>query len=188
MSTLVTFDRFYGDNAVLGMPLTSPDAGNPAFDPTGCILLATVKRLPSDTDAQALVQKISLIGGITPRQDGSNWFADLALVPADWANLTASVSYFVDVRAQNQSTGEVREISRAKVRSSYPITRTATLSIPTYTTTPAALFAALGNKVAFPATSGSPGTVGQWALSADYLAFVVATNTWRRAPLTDWDP
>lgn len=42
------------------------------------------------------------------------------------------------------------------------------------------------NYSAVPASSSAAGTAGQIAIDGDYVYFATATNTWRRAPLSDW--
>lgn len=37
-----------------------------------------------------------------------------------------------------------------------------------------------------PASSSAAGTAGQIAYDADYFYVCVATNTWRRTPISDW--
>lgn len=40
--------------------------------------------------------------------------------------------------------------------------------------------------VAAPATSSATGTAGQIAYDADYFYVCVATNSWKRVPISDW--
>jgi hypothetical protein len=42
-------------------------------------------------------------------------------------------------------------------------------------------------RVAVPETSSSTGTLGQYAVDGDYLYLCVATDTWRRVALNDWE-
>lgn len=41
-------------------------------------------------------------------------------------------------------------------------------------------------QVSVPASSTAAGTVNQWAVDDSYLYLCVATNTWRRLPISDW--
>lgn len=43
-----------------------------------------------------------------------------------------------------------------------------------------------GQKVAVPASAGATGTVGQWAVDANYLYLCHATDTWKRVAITTW--
>ena len=179
--------RFYGDNVRFLLFLTSPDDGS-VFNPTGYQLIFTLKANPSDPDSAALVQKFSIIGGITVISASAGEIA-VDLVPADWTLLTPGRNYFFDVRAQNISTGFLYTVFYGDFSPRWNVTRTFTLSIPTYTTTPAALFAWAGNYVppAGPRSSSSyAGTTGQWSYDSNFLYFCVATNTWRATPLSDY--
>jgi hypothetical protein len=40
--------------------------------------------------------------------------------------------------------------------------------------------------VAAPSSSGAAGTAGQIAYDADYFYVCVATNSWKRVPISDW--
>lgn len=181
------FIRFKGDNVRFLLYLTQPDTGA-VFDPTGYQLIFTLKANPADADSAAIVQKYSIIGGITVISATDGEIA-VDLVPADWTSLTPGRNYFYDVRAQRVSDGFLYTVFFGDFAPRWNVTRTFTLSIPTYTTTPAALFAWAANYVppAGPrSSSGYAGTTGQWSYDTNFLYFCVATNTWRAAALSDY--
>lgn len=143
--------RYRGDGPV-SIPLTDPDTGA-AFDPTGHTLIFTLKALQTDPDVEALVQKISAVGGITVANPSV-----VTLVPVDFAELEPEVTYEFDIQAQSAVTGIIRTVARGTLRFAYDITREAELSIPTTTTNPDAgyTWAGLPDKPAtFPATPGA---------------------------------
>ncbi len=176
-TTFLEFVRYRGDGPI-SIPLTSPDTGAD-FTPTGCVLLFTLKADESDDDADALVQKISSVGGITLANPSV-----VTLVPDDFASLVAGVTYEFDIQAQLvASPNTIRTVARGTIKFAYDITQEATLSITTYTTSPSAF---LNYVATVPASSSATGTTNQYAFDSDYFYLCVATDTWRRWPLSDW--
>lgn len=129
----LNFIRFWGDNAVLTAALVHPDTGN-TFDPTGHSLLFTVKRSLGQTDAEALIQKLSTVGGIA----ASPGSAAVSLVPADWALLRADLVYYYSIKAINVTTGAGLTVARGRLSGQAVAGRGSSLSIPTTIITPAA--------------------------------------------------
>lgn len=162
--------RYIGDTAVLMLSLTHPDTAA-SFNPTGHTLIFTLKRDAEQDDEDALIQKISTVGGIV----GSSGSAAVTLVPDDWASLKAGKSYVADVQAQNNSTGAILTVWSGTLIAKPDVTKQATLSIPTYTTNPSSLL----NKVdTFPASPTAAGTAQQYAIDDEgSLAICVLTGT-----------
>jgi len=125
--------RYHGDTAHLSLPLKHPDTGAP-FDGAGCILISTIKAKATDADTDALVQKISTVGGISV----AGTTADIELVPDDWIPLTVGTTYEGDVQAQSIATGDVLTVNRFRLQGSQDVTRSTTLAIETHTTNPPA--------------------------------------------------
>jgi hypothetical protein len=48
------------------------------------------------------------------------------------------------------------------------------------------LLTSLTRQVAAPTTTGSTGTVGQFAFDTNFIYICVATNSWRRAAVSNW--
>lgn len=169
--------RYFNDGPVF-VPLIDPNTGA-AYTPNALTtyLISTLKASEEDEDDEALVQKDSRIGGITVANP-----SQLTLVGLDFDSLARGVTYVFDIKAVPLAGGVPVTVASGTIRFAYDITRGVDPSIPIYTTTPSALL----NKVDVPATSASTGTVGQYALDGDYLYFVVAADTWRRAALMDW--
>jgi hypothetical protein len=161
------FYRYRGDTSSLAITLTNPDTGTP-FNPTGNVLIFTLKKSAFDADADAVVQKISTVGGITiiaPTADDEQIAVEL--VPADYSALTSRFIYQLDVQAQNVSTGAIRTVARGTFAAEIDVTRETTLSIPTTTTNPEAGYAwdnIAGRPEAFlvdPGTAGGVATLGE---------------------------
>lgn len=123
-TTYLELTRYRGDGPIT-IPLTHPDTGNP-FDPAGNTLIFTLKALQTDLDPAALVQKTSLVGGITLTNPSI-----LSLVPADYAKLKPVITYEFDVQGQNDTTGVPLTVARGSIRFAYDITIELTTSIPT---------------------------------------------------------
>ena len=130
--------RFHGNTARLLLDLAHPDTGT-AFNPAGYLLLFTVKRSPDLADAEALIQKISTVGGITAI--GASQIA-VDLVPADAAEVTTRVEYYFDVLAQHVGSGALLTVANGRLEFQAVVTREAELSVPTFTTQPGATSAA----------------------------------------------
>lgn len=130
---LSQFFRYLGDNSALALELTDPDTGN-AFDPTGSILIFTLKANAADPDSAALIQKISTVGGFTVT-DAPEGEVSLSLVPADFATLKSRKTYQIDVQAQNTISGFVKTVLRGTFLAEIDVTQATTITIPTYTTT-----------------------------------------------------
>ena len=146
--------RYRGDSAALSLALTDPDSGG-AFNPTGCVLIFTIKSAATDLDTAALVQKISSVGGITVANPSI-----VTLVPADHAALPARITYEWDVQAQNITSGAVRTVARGTLYFENDVTKDLTLSIDTIVVEPGsdyllseALLAARDEAVAAAATA-----------------------------------
>jgi hypothetical protein len=182
MATLPVTECYLSDNASLRVAVAHP-LTKVQFDCAGKRLISTFKRYPADADEDALIQKISDVGGITVYGVGD---VSVDLVPADSDALLVDSRYHWDIRSQDLVTGERLVVYRGIFIPRSLCTHDMLLSIPTYTTTPAALYTFLANRVDVPAASNSTGTAGQWAEDSDYHYRCVATNTWRRYPLNDW--
>lgn len=133
MST-ANLTRYRGDTCALHLTLTNPDDGLP-FDPTNQVLIFTVKKNATDPDADALIQKDSLVGGFTV-DDAAAGEITVELVPVDWALLRAKNEYVYDVQAQDGVTGAVRTVAYGDLMANPDVTKGLTISIPTYTTNP----------------------------------------------------
>ncbi|HSV73453.1 MAG TPA: hypothetical protein VLH79_06815 [Chthonomonadales bacterium] len=131
-STFLELVRYRGDGPI-SIPLTNPDDGTD-FTPTGCALIFTLKAAETDADLDALIQKVSTVGGITVANPSI-----VTLVPADFAALTAGVTYEFDIQAQlSASPNTIRTVARGTIKFAYDITEETTISIATTTTNPAA--------------------------------------------------
>ena len=121
-----------GDSKTLAIPLTVDGlATGAAFEPAaGDTLIFTVKASPEDTDAAALIQKVTG-AGIT--FSGST--ASAEIVYDDTATLDAQVAYF-DVQCQALADGAVTTCAIGRIQLVRDITRETTTSIPVYTTNP----------------------------------------------------
>ena len=128
--------RFAGDTLRLARWLVNPDTDAP-FNPTGQILLFTLKDDLSKPDDQALIQKLSTIGGFTVI-DAEAGSIELELVPADIAALVPGTKYECDIQAQDASTHAVKTVDRFSLQLTQDVTRLLVLSIPTTTTNPEA--------------------------------------------------
>ena len=117
--------RFAGDSLRLALLLVDPDTGAP-FDPTGQVLLFTLKDDPTADDTAAIVQKISTVGGFTVTAAAAG-AVDLQLVPADLAQLVVGVAYECDVQAQDAGTGAVKTVARFTLTLSQDVTRLTSL-------------------------------------------------------------
>lgn len=126
--------RYRGDTSLLRLVLRSPDTGS-IYDPTGSVLLFTLKANADDTDSSALIQKLSAVGGFTI-VDATAGRVDVELVPADVAILSPERTYEWDVQAQSTSTGAVKTVARGTYWQEKDVTRGTTLAIPTTTTNP----------------------------------------------------
>lgn len=133
MST-ATLTRYRGDTCALALSLINPDTDLP-FNPTNNVLIFTLKRNATDPDTDALVQKISTVGGITV-DDAAAGEITVELVPQDWVLLRANQEYVFDVQAQDGNTGAVRTVYSGTVLANPDVTKGMTLSITTYTTNP----------------------------------------------------
>jgi hypothetical protein len=112
-----------GDNETLDIPLAWKGA---PFEPAvGDILIFTVKSAPSDTDANALLQKLSGGGGIT----WAGRTATIAILHADTAALSPATAYY-DVQHQSGSTGAIKTLSQGRIELKRDITRETTTSVP----------------------------------------------------------
>lgn len=131
-----TETRYLGDNARILLSAKHPDTGA-VFDPTGCVLLFTVKRSVDDADADAFVQKLSTVGGITILDAAAGSVA-VDLVPSDWSELNYGQNYVYDLQAQVTATGAVYTLASGLLIPTAAVTNETTLSIPTSTTNPEA--------------------------------------------------
>jgi hypothetical protein len=129
-STFIELVRYRGDGPI-SIPLTSPDDGTD-FTPTGNALIFTLKADPADLDVDALVQKVSTVGGITVANPSV-----VTLVPADFTDLAPDITYHFDIQAQlAASPNTIRTVARGTIRFAYDVTQETTISIPTTTTNP----------------------------------------------------
>lgn len=176
--------RYRGDGATLALSLTQPDTGG-AFNPTGEILLFTIKEDADDLDADALVQKLSTIGGFTT-VDAAAGRVNVALVPADFAELTARKTYEFDVQAQNATTGAVRTVCRGTLYFADDVTKGVTLSIATTTTNPGVgyTWANIPDKPATFAATVSPSVVTTVAGGASVTLTMTEGARWLFAKVT----
>lgn len=127
--TWTKFKRTRGDTIALPLTLRSPDS-LAAFNPAGHVLIFTLKRSPDDTDANALVQKISTAGGFTTI-DSPAGKIEVELVPSDTANLDVETSFVFDVQAQSIATGKLKTIAVGYLTLEQEVTRGTTISIAT---------------------------------------------------------
>jgi hypothetical protein len=161
--------RYHGDNAALSIALTDPDTGS-SFTATGHTLQFTLKRDPSQADADSLVQKLSSVGGITVANPSV-----VSLVPDDFESILAERLLHWDLRAQNNSTGAIKTVARGTIIFPHTVAQSFGLSVDTYTTSPSSLL----NKVdTFPASPTAAGTINQYAIDDEgSLAICVVTGT-----------
>ncbi len=135
MSTRISQSRYLGDSSRLRLTLTDPNTGGP-FNAAGHRLLFTLKLAAGLPDLDALVQKISTVGGITLLET-----PDIAvdLVPADFARIKADVAYVFDVQAQHADSGAVKTVCKGTLVFDEDVTKGTELAVPTYTTNPASV-------------------------------------------------
>lgn len=183
-STFIELVRYRGDGPI-SIPLTSPDDGTD-FTPTGNALIFTLKADPADLDVDALVQKVSTVGGITVANPSV-----VTLVPADFAGLEANVTYHFDIQAQlSASPNTIRTVARGTIRFAYDVTQETTISIATTTTNPTAGYtwanipdkpsvfpATLGTRVATTVAAGASVTLTLEADARWLLAQVTCSGT-----------
>lgn len=129
----INFLRFWGDSAALALALVHPDTGN-AFDPVNHTLLFTVKRSLDQADADALIQKISTVGGISV----SGTVATVSFVPADWTLLKPGLSYFYSLKAISVA-GAAYTVASGRLGGAPVATRGTTLAIETVIVAPPGL-------------------------------------------------
>ena len=153
-----TMQRFLGDSASLSIPLTHEGA---AFTPgSSWSLMFTAKRQARDTDAQALIQKVSG-AGITVT--GST--ASVELVPIDTATL-APGDIVWDVQAQHLTNGAVATVASGRLTLIRDVSRLTVTSIPVYTSAPPILLGPPGKSAYQVAVdNGFSGTAEQWLAS-----------------------
>jgi hypothetical protein len=149
MFTSQYLDVIRGDSAEL--PIQMALAGEPFFPGAGYTLIWTLKRRASDPDSAAIVQKMSGGLGITVEES----IAKVALVSVDTAAREVDRPYAWDLQAQETATGKVHTVAIGKLTLEADITRGTTISIPVYTTEPAALLA--GGVIGRPLPTGYTG-------------------------------
>lgn len=167
--------RWRGDSSSLRLSLVDADTGA-AFNPTGSVLIFSIKTDAALADTEALVQKISTVGGFTV-VSASAGTVDVSLVPADFAEITPEIVYVFDLQAQHATTAAVKTVCRGTIIFPNDVTKEVTLSIPTTTTNPGVAYtwANIPDKPAtFPATvsphtqtSVAGGASATLALTAD---------------------
>lgn len=141
------FRRYKGDSSALPIELQDPNTGDP-FDPTDWVLVFTVKRRATVPDQEALIQKISIVEGITVTNAAQGKITVQLLVP-DFEHIYPERMYVFDVRAQNIDDPElVYTVAIGTIWFAATPTHEATLSVPTYTVSPAALINAINSIVA----------------------------------------
>lgn len=135
---IIAVSRVRGDNMGIALKLVHPDTGA-AFNPTGYVLMLTVKRAAGDADSAAKIQKLSTVGGfaITSAATGD---VSVSFVPADTATLAPGIAYVADVRAQDGATGARLTVWRGTMTFDFDVSRNATLSIPTVVVNPDAAY------------------------------------------------
>ena len=183
-STFLELVRYRGDGPI-SIPLTSPDDGTD-FTPTGNVLIFTLKAAQADADVDALVQKVSTVGGITVANPSV-----VTLVPADFTDLEPEITYHFDIQAQlAASPNTIRTVARGTLRFAYDITEETTISIATTTTNPTAGYtwanipdkpsvfpATLGTRVATTVAAGASVTLTLTADARWLLAEVTCSGT-----------
>lgn len=93
----VTHVVFVGSAPMIPLAFTGEGDGT-VFDLSGCTLWFTVKNLPSDADASAIIQKKTGAGVAITNATGG--LAQVQLNAADTALLTPDRSYYFDVQVK----------------------------------------------------------------------------------------